>query len=313
MVSGEIMFKKTGKMIITMLIMTNLYLPEFTFTTVKALTQKLKDLKIIQRNSSIMSCVSDSCRLEWRTDEKYVEQLKAILDRYDILLPHYGVDAVECCKNGRKYVVIDYNDPYVENLELDTENKTAHQNSYNLLKKLDEYNFIRLMPSDKDNDGKYVSIVYSSNRIKKLLTSAGEILEIYDYYEALKMGYFDDVASGYEFSCESCNVKNELNLVLTKGFKNMFVECKAVVELKLDYCHKLHSISTQFGIGNIRVMLGNTYKQSGNTVNENNEMQKKRGNQLNIITVSGREDIINIVQTLVDIMKANGICLYWHL
>ena len=169
------------------------------------------------------------------------------------------------------------------------------------------------MPSDKDNDGKYVSIVYSSNRIKKLLTSAGEILEIYDYYEALKMGYFDDVASGYEFSCESCNVKNELNLVLTKGFKNMFVECKAVVELKLDYCHKLHSISTQFGIGNIRVMLGNTYKQSGNTVNENNEMQKKRGNQLNIITVSGREDIINIVQTLVDIMKANGICLYWHL
>ena len=91
-------------------------------------------------------------------------------------------------------------------------------------------------------------------------------------------------------------------LVLTKGFKSIILEAKAVVSLTLDYYHKLHSIADQFGIGTTKVLLGNTY--SSNVVAAaNNEMQKSRGSQLNIRTVCEKSQICNIGQTLIGIME----------
>ena len=129
------------------------------------------------------------------------------------------------------------------------------------------------------------------------------LLEIYAYYDILKTGYFDDVACGYEFCWESGGVKNELDLVMTKGFCSMIVECKAVQELKLNYYHKLHSIADQFGIGTVKVLLGNTYAQSNAQINEMNEMQRSRGKQLQILTVSDPEQILHIGETLKEFME----------
>lgn len=148
-----------------------------------------------------------------------------------------------------------------------------------------------------------VSFVYSSPRIKKVLTTAGEILEIYAYYDVLKTGYFDDVASGYEFCWEFGGVKNELDLVLTKGFRSIIVECKAVVELKLDFYHKLHSIADQFGIGTTKVLLGNTYAKKNDVTQDNNTMQRSRGEQLHIRTISEEAEIRSIGETLKKIME----------
>ena len=83
----------------------------------------------------------------------------------------------------------------------------------------------------------------------------------------------------------------------------MFVECKAVVELKLDYYHKLHSIADHFGIGTIKVLLGNTYAHSNQVANEVNTMQRSRGNQLHIVTISNETKIINIGKTLKKLME----------
>lgn len=119
----------------------------------------------------------------------------------------------------------------------------------------------------------------------------------------LKTGYFDDAASGYEFRWESGGVKNELDLVLTKGFRSIMVECKAVVALKREYYHKLHSIADQFGIGTIKVLLGNTYARSNAAANELNTVQRSRGSQLHIETISDEAQIVNIGQTLVRLME----------
>ena len=106
-----------------------------------------------------------------------------------------------------------------------------------------------------------VSFVYSSPRIKKLLTHAGDILAVYACYDVLKTGYFDDVACGYEFSWDYSGDKNELDLVLTKGFRSIIVECEGARQLKPDQSRKIRSIADQFGAGTITVLLGNTYAQ----------------------------------------------------
>jgi uncharacterized protein Veg len=190
----------------------------------------------------------------------------------------------------------------VQDVNLDLDGSGRQNFPYGVLQQLEKAHFISQLKQNPNNTS-LVSFVYSSPRIKKMLISAGEILEVYAYYDVLKTGYFDDVASGYEFSWESGGVKNELDLVLTKGFRSMIVECKAVVELKLDYYHKLHSISDQFGIGTIKVLIGNTYARFDAVVNELNTMQRSRGNQLGIKTISGRNQIVNIGHTLMQMME----------
>lgn len=129
------------------------------------------------------------------------------------------------------------------------------------------------------------------------------MLKVYAYYDVLKTGYFDDVACGYEFKWEPDGIKNELDLVLTKGFRSIIVECKSVVELKLDYYHKLYSIADQFGIGTTKVLLGNTYAHSNIVANEVNTIQRRRGSQLHIKTISSEDEIVNIGETLKNLMK----------
>ena len=135
------------------------------------------------------------------------------------------------------------------------------------------------------------------------MTVAGEILEIYTYYQVLKTGYFDDVACGYEFCWENGEVKNELDIVLTKGFRSIIAECKAVQQLDLIYYHKLHSIAEHFGIGTIKVLIGNTYRNNDNAINSANRMQRTRGEQLGIKTISNEKQLVNIGETLIKLME----------
>ena len=199
---------------------------------------------------------------------------------------------------------VTYEDLTVRNADLDPsgDGGKGKEYSYKLLKKLEEAGFVREVLESEPGSG-IVSFVYSSPRIKKVLTTAGEILEIYAYYDVLKTGYFDDVASGYEFCWEFGGVKNELDLVLTKGFRSIIVECKAVVELKLDFYHKLHSIADQFGIGTTKVLLGNTYAKKNDVTQDNNTMQRSRGEQLHIRTISEEAEIRSIGETLKKIME----------
>ena len=95
---------------------------------------------------------------------------------------------------------------------------------------------------------------------------------------------------------------NELDCVLTKGFRSIIVECKARVELNQDFYYKLDSLASRFGIGTKKVLIANTYVNSPH-LNQINELQKTRGNQMDIITISDENDIQNIGKTLQKIME----------
>ncbi len=280
------------------------FLPEYSFVTVRSMLQKLASYGIVKDDASVVSHTSDTCKVCMKVNSSYKQQVNEIFRNPQILLPYYGLEVNKYKLNNVEYVEVRYNNLTVTNVSLEDGVARHHIYSYNVLKQLEAANFIsQLVATPDKNDPKQVSFVYSSPRIKEMMTSAGQILEVYAYYDVLKTGYFDDVASSYEFNWESGGVKNELDLVLTKGFRSIIVECKAVVELKLDYYHKLHSVADQFGIGTIKVLLGNTYSRLNNEVNDRNKMQRSRGDQLNIKTISNEDKIRNIGQTLVDLME----------
>lgn len=278
------------------------FLPEYTFSTAKKLLQKLLEYGIAENGSYLVNHASDTCRLELIVNKEYEQQMNDVFMNPQMLLPYYNAEVRKYRACNTDYVEIRCNDLTVTDVNLDRDGTGRQKYAFDVLQQLEKAHFISQLKQNPNN-GKLASFVYSSPRIKQMLTSAGEILEVYAYYDVLKTGYFDDVASGYEFCWESGGVKNELDLVLTKGFRSIIVECKAVVELKLDYYHKLHSIADQFGIGTTKVLLGNTYAHSNAVTNDLNAMQRSRGKQLSIQTISDKDKIIHIGQTLKALME----------
>lgn len=195
------------------------------------------------------------------------------------------------------YIYVCYNELTVSELEVD-------KKFMSFLTQLSKHGFINNFwyQACHDERKQKVSFAYSCERIKTLLTSAGKILEIYTYYECKKTGYFDDVACSCKIN-SSDDVENEFDLILTKGFRTMIVECKACKQLSQDYYHKLLSLTTQFGIHPVKVIVANTHSTNG-TLSSANTVQALRGERMAIFTVSSFKEIKNIGTTLKNIMSS---------
>lgn len=276
------------------------FLPSFLYKQASDILSKLKEYGVVDPESKITSYTSENYKLKLTASSEYETALNSVFSDPQSVM--YGFDAIRRTNYNGETVIVKCKDPVVVNVDLDPEGKGRQKYSYSILEKLQEEHFITEL-SQNPEDNRLVSFRYSSERIKKLMTSAGEILEVYTYYQVLKSGYFDDVACGYEFRWETDGVKNELDLVLTKGFRSIIVECKAVQKLDLEYYHKLHSIAEHFGIGTIKVLIGNTYRHNDENINAVNRMQRGRGNQLNIITISNQTKIENIGESLRELME----------
>ena len=204
--------------------------------------------------------------------------------------------------NDTKVVEFTFNEKYAK------KRKMFYYQYMDILKAMEEEGFVKVVDHDDAKvleNGKVskVSLAFTTKEAKELMCTAGQILELFAYFEVLKTGFFDDVACSYEFTWENENVKNELDCVLTKGFKTIIVECKAVEKLKQDYYQKLDSLSSQFGIAEKGVILANTYDKSHEDTNATNELMKTRGKLMDIITISEQKDIENIGRNLCDIME----------
>ena len=212
----------------------------------------------------------------WERGVKYWNLLCGFLDDYTRkkkLAPHESTEIVLHFNNVNEYI--------------------------DILTKLQEIGLIEGLVVSKDIFGK-VSFAFVTKEAKELMCKGGEILELFTYFEVLKTGFFDDIACNYEFQWEHGGVTNELDCVLTKGFRTIIVECKAVQKLEQTFYQKLDSLTSQFGIAEKAVILANTYDPD---YKKTNSLHITRGKQMDIITISKPEDIINIGQILCDIME----------
>ena len=148
-------------------------------------------------------------------------------------------------------------------------------------------------------EGKMMAFRYSNADIKSVLTKAGDLLEIYTYFRVCEKGYFDDVACGYRFRWEEEKVNNELDLVLTKGFQSLIVECKARSKLDQNFYFKLNSLVDMFGVGAHKVLLTTANTED----NDDNRMQRERGNMMGITTISEIDEIQDIAETLMALLQ----------
>jgi hypothetical protein len=158
-----------------------------------------------------------------------------------------------------------------------------------------EFNFINglKLAYDKD-DNLSVSFNYATARIKQLLTTEGNILEVYVYLKCLKSGLFDDVTTSYEINWDGTEIKSEFDIIITKGFSSLMIEAKARGKIEQEFYFKLHSLADQFGTNAKTVLIADTIEQYHSDNIENNNMQRLRGTCLDIVTISDRDDIDNI-------------------
>ena len=154
----------------------------------------------------------------------------------------------------------------------------------------------------ESNDEK-LSFTYSTASIKELLTTAGKMLEVYTYHKVKELGEFDDVVSSFEIDWEDTEVKNELDCIITKGFRTVFIECKARTDIEQEFYYKIGRLADEFGINPTAVLIADTQERSFYDNAPVNAMQRKRGEMMDIITIWKKEEIDNIGDTLLRIVN----------
>lgn len=165
----------------------------------------------------------------------------------------------------------------------------------------------KLLNITYDTAGRIETIEATRDSIVKILSKAGTILEVYCYYRALETGYFDDIACSCTFywgdqELADSQRKNEIDLILTKGFQSIFAECKATADLTQDYFHKLNTISDLFGINARKALIANTYSSNPDREQRNQE-QISRGELMDILTINKKEEITKIGTKLASLMR----------
>ena len=151
-------------------------------------------------------------------------------------------------------------------------------------------------------DGK-LSFTYATQRIKELLTTAGKMLEVYTYHKVKELGRFDDVVSSFEIDWEGTDVKSEFDCILTKGFRTLFVECKARLDIEQEFYYKIAELKAQFGINATAVLVADTQEKPFYTSAPVNAMQRRRGNMLDVVTIWKPNEINNIGHTLLKVIN----------
>lgn len=208
----------------------------------------------------------------------------------------------------KQFIIIKTNNLSVSKLELDTIRNEAtkinvsYEEIIDLLKEICNSNFILNLKNTQDNDS--LSFTYSSHQIKSLMTTTGRILELYVYYKAIENGGFDDVANSVEVVWNNDNVGNEFDIILTKGFRSLIVECKAQTQLKQEVYYKLDSLNRRFGINSIPIIVADTIENPYFN-NSANDIQRSRGNEIGIKTIYENKDISNIGKTLKSLLNNN--------
>lgn len=154
------------------------------------------------------------------------------------------------------------------------------------------------------SDGR-MSFTYATRQIKELLTAAGKMLEVYTYHKVKELGRFDDVVSSFEIDWEGTEVKSEFDCILTKGFRTLFVECKARSDIEQDFYFRLASLAEQFGINATAVLIADTQEKNFYDNAPVNAMQRKRGSMLDVVTIWKPDEINNIGHTLLKVINGN--------
>lgn len=124
-----------------------------------------------------------------------------------------------------------------------------------LLDEMCDKGYIRNLSGNETNG---ISFSYSTHQGKDVLTQSGRILELFVYYKLLETGLFDDVANSVEIHWGDNEAENEIDIIATRGYKVLIVECKAQTVLIQDYYNKLSRLDSDYGFNSLPVIVADT-------------------------------------------------------
>lgn len=259
------------------------------------LLYQLKTYKIASEGSMVSSFMSDAC-------EVLIKDRYDLKDKYSYIFSNPYIlsnpDAFNIFFNAKKHAVeVRFDHLIVKGVCFSNKKSQI----VNLLEFFKQKGYINGLNISDDK----VYFTYATRQIKKLMTSAGRIFEIYVYHQLKEYGKFDDVVSGYEISWKGSNITNEFDCIVTKGFSSLFVECKMRPELDQNYYFKISSLARQFGINAKAVLLADTQEKDFYDTAKVNDMQRQRGRMMDVVTVYRQKDIENIGKTFMKILNGN--------
>lgn len=149
--------------------------------------------------------------------KKYKPEFEQLLSNPQLLLEPR---ALECFRKSNNGYFIDYRNLQYRGSELSRLEK-------NILVKLEKQGIVGFLT---DTGG----FTCSSYEACDLLSQEGRLLEILVYYALKNSGLFDDVATSIVVDWDKYS-NNEMDLIVTKGFRSALIECKATKNLDPDY------------------------------------------------------------------------------
>lgn len=154
------------------------------------------------------------------------------------------------------------------------------EDTLNLLKFLSDNRYIFKLNVDNFK----VSFTYSREIIKDLLTNAGRIFEIFVYHELKKCIHYDDALLGFEPRWHQNNmIKNELDLLITKGFVTVLIECKATSSIGSEVYFKLRGLADKFAVNPTIIIVSDAKVK---------EFHRERGEDLKVKTILTLEELV---------------------
>ena len=270
-------------------------LPFMCSKSVEKIIRFLDEQKIVEKGSCVIGHTTDSCEVIIKDRCNYKSRYDQLFAKvYALMLPDHI--ALYLNTNSQTVNVI-FDNLVVENAQIPHGRISETGELMNYFQEKGYVINLSILP-----DGK-MSFSYATRQIKELLRTAGKILEVYTYHKIKEFGKFDDVVSSFEIDWEGTDVRNEFDCILTKGFRTLFVECKARPNLSQDFYHKLKSLTEQFGINAKAVLVIDTQEKSFYDSTSENSKQIERGRMMGIETIWKPEEIKDIGYTLLKVIN----------
>lgn len=106
-----------------------------------------------------------------------------------------------------------------------------------------------------------ISYVYSDLSVKRCLMTAGNVLELYAWSAAQETGYFDDCRANFSFMWRE-GIRNELDLILTKGISALVVSCKTA-KFKKEHLYEIKYLTEKFDLNSQAVIIYSSSQMVG--------------------------------------------------
>ncbi|MCD8148083.1 MAG: DUF1887 family protein [Clostridiales bacterium] len=261
----------------------------------------LKDNRLLDNKSRVTAHTTDSCRVKIVDRYGYRKEYDKLFSKiYALMMPDQTV-TVPVIKNN---IEVKFENLEVKGFKIPdkmVETDAKKQNLQNIMTFLNDKGYV--INLDLNIRDRKMSFTYATRAIKDLLTTSGRLLEIYTYHKAKECGRFDDLEYSLVVNWEDKGVKSEFDCILTKGFRSLFVECKARGEIQQEFYYRIARLTEKFGINATVVLIADTNEKPYYDSVKVNDMQRKRGDMLNVVTISDRNDIANIGLTLLRVIN----------